>query len=124
VNTAAAVAELQALMNEHVGPFRTGAGLQVALAGIARLRQAVGTTPPGSPRRFDTARLDWFDLRNMLLVAEVVARAALTREESRGAHQRDDLPDTDDGWTVNQTVRLREGGVELGRVAVAEAAAA
>ena len=38
-------------------------------------------------------RLDWFDLRNMLLVARTVTQAALARTESRGAHQREDFPE-------------------------------
>ena len=53
---------------------------------------ALGDAPPAPLGAFDTARLDWFDLRNMLLVAETVATAALARTESRGAHQREDLP--------------------------------
>ena len=115
VNTAAVVSDLQSLMNRHVGPFRTAAGLNAALAGIRRLRTAIGTVPPGTPGGFDTVRLDWFDARNMLLVAEAVAAAALAREESRGAHQRDDFPETDEHWAVNQAISLRDGKLSLER---------
>ena len=112
-------------MSLHVGPFRTAAGLRQALAEIARLRSALGTNPPAALGGFDTARLDWFDLRTMLLVAETVAAAALAREESRGAHQREDYPGMDDRWAVNQTVRLDHGRLDLARrrVAVPQAAA-
>jgi succinate dehydrogenase flavoprotein subunit len=123
-NPAALVARLQGIMADGVGPFRTEAGLAAALHEIAKLRAALGDAPPGAPARFDMARLDWFDLRNMTLVAEAVARAALARTESRGAHQREDFVAMDPGWAVNQTVRLDGADMTLERVAVAGAAAA
>lgn len=106
---ASLVAELQALMSADVGPFRTDAGLRRALARLDALRAAAGDAPPGAPRAYDPARLDWFDLRNMLLVARVVAEAALMRTESRGAHQREDYPGMLDAWTCNQFVDLAGG---------------
>ena len=109
VNTAAMLADLQALMWEDVGPFRTEAGLNRALDRIGALDARLGTRPVGSPSAFDLSRLDWFDLRNMLLVARVVTEAALARNESRGAHQREDFPGMVDDWTRNQMVSL-EGG--------------
>ncbi len=109
VNTAAMLAELQSIMWADVGPFRTEAGLQRALEQIGALEAKLGTVPVGSPSAFDLARLDWFDLRNMLLVARVVTQAALDRTESRGAHQREDYPGMIDDWQRNQIVRL-EGG--------------
>jgi succinate dehydrogenase / fumarate reductase, flavoprotein subunit len=122
VNTAAILNELQQIMARDVGPFRTGEGLQRALTEIARLRQAIGATPPGTPHNFDLARLDWFDLRNALLVAEVVASAALARTESRGAHQRYDFTETDEtAWRVNQVIRLEKDRLAITRVAVPEA---
>ena len=105
-NTAALVARLQRLMAEDVGPFRTGAGLRRALAGIAALDAELGTAPPGPPgQAHDLARLDWLDLRQMLLVARAVVLAALAREESRGAHQREDFPEMREDWRVNQLIR-------------------
>jgi succinate dehydrogenase / fumarate reductase flavoprotein subunit len=122
VNLAALVVELQAVMDQRVGPFRTAAGLEAALSDIARLGQALGALPPGRKARFDTQRLDWFDARNMLLVAEAVTRAALSRRESRGAHQREDFPALDEGWSVNQTVRLDDARVAIDRVPVGDTA--
>jgi succinate dehydrogenase/fumarate reductase flavoprotein subunit len=117
-NPAALVTSLQEIMSRDVGPFRTAAGLERALAEIARLRDAMGPRPPGPARAFDAARLDWFDLRNMLLVAETVARAALARTESRGAHQREDFPAQADAWARHQTVHLADGALALGRTPV------
>ena len=47
-----------------------------------------------------------------------VARSALARRESRGAHQRDDYPGLDDGWTLNQTLSWRDGQWTLATQAV------
>ena len=51
------------------------------------------------------------DLRNMLIVSESIAKAALARQESRGGHTRDDYPKTDAEWgTKNLVVRLDDAG--------------
>jgi succinate dehydrogenase / fumarate reductase flavoprotein subunit len=111
INTAALLAELQALMSTEVGPFRTAGSLMRARAGVERLREALGDTPPGKPGvAHDLVRLDWFDLQQMLQVAECVIAAAAERTESRGAHQREDAPDTDPAWTLNQAITLDSAG--------------
>jgi succinate dehydrogenase/fumarate reductase flavoprotein subunit len=114
-NTAALFAALQAVMADEVGPFRTAAGLEEALDWVGALRVAAGAVPPGAPGAHDLARLDWFDLRQGLLVAEAIIRSAQARQESRGAHQREDFPGMDEAWTVNQTLQLRDGALQLGR---------
>jgi succinate dehydrogenase/fumarate reductase flavoprotein subunit len=118
-NTAALFVRLQAVMSDHVGPFRTAAGLETALQAVRTLRGEMGAAPPGRPRPHDLARLDWFDLRQALLVAESVILAAAARCESRGAHQREDFPGLDQGWLRNQIVRLADEGLLLSSVAVA-----
>jgi succinate dehydrogenase / fumarate reductase flavoprotein subunit len=114
-NTAEMIATLQATMADDVGPLRDAARLRRALARIEELTVALGERPFGAPTAFDLRRLEWFDLRNMLLVGRVVAATALAREESRGAHQREDFPDVEPAWRVNQTVRWREGAIALDR---------
>ena len=117
-NPAAAIGDLKALMADEVGPFRPQAKLQSALQGIARLKNEIGEVPFSSASTFDPVLVDWLDLRNMLLVAQSVAVPALARNESRGAHQREDHPGLDDSWCVNQIVALSRGtALELSRAA-------
>ena len=80
--------------------------------------------PPGGRRAFDLQRLEWLDLRNMLLVARVVTLAALRRTESRGAHWREDFPASSLNWELNQLVHLRGDEVQIdsSRPTVSEAA--
>src|SRR5262249_36505277 len=122
VNTAAMIQRLQATMADDVGPFRTEARLKRALATIDEMTRASGERPIGDGGAFDLRRLEWFDLRNMLLVARAVAMAALARAESRGAHQREDFPGMLADWRVNQVARL--GGSELSLARAPAAAAA
>ncbi len=129
LNTAALVARLQGIMSAGAGPFRTAAGLRRALDGLDAWD--IGAAPPGAPGvPHDLARLDWFDLRQMLLVARLVVTAALAREESRGAHQREDFPQSDAAWQRRQVVRCEamagqgEPSLASGRVAMVHSVAA
>jgi succinate dehydrogenase/fumarate reductase flavoprotein subunit len=124
VNTAAMMQRLQAVMADDVGPFRTQAKLERALAAIDALSQELGQRPIGDGGGFDMQRLDWFDLRNALLVARTVAMSALARTESRGAHQREDFPGMLPHWRLNQQARLGAGGVTLTPVPATTPAAA
>jgi succinate dehydrogenase flavoprotein subunit len=116
-NTASMIARLQAIMADDVGPFRTAAKLNRALAGIAALTGELGERPPrlagAADAGFDLQRLEWFDLRNMLIVAHAVAQSALARTESRGAHQREDFPKVLPAWQRHQRVRLTGGALQL-----------
>ncbi len=111
-NTAEMVARLQATMSDNVGPLRTGDKLNRALDDIGALAGDLGETPPGG-HPFDLERLEWFDLRNMLVVARAVAQAASDRTESRGAHQREDFPNVLPQWQLHQTVDWRDGGLQV-----------
>ena len=117
LNTAAMIARLQAVLADDVGPFRTAAKLSRAATEIAALAEELGDHPPrlagATDAGFDLQRLEWFDLRNMLVVARAVTHSALARTESRGAHQREDHPQMLPGWRRHQRVRLAAGGLQL-----------
>ncbi|MBX9588738.1 MAG: FAD-binding protein [Hyphomonadaceae bacterium] len=121
INTAEMVQRLQTTMADDVGPFRDAGRLTRALAAIDELTHELGDRPAGSPGAFDMQRLDWLDLRNMLLVARTVAQSALMRTESRGAHQREDHPGTLTEWQVNQVASLRGGRLNLKQAPIAAA---
>ena len=123
-NMAALIVRLQATMADNVGPLRTGAKLRQALSDIAAIVTEAGTRPPGRPGAFDLERLDWFDLRNMLIVARAVTEAALSRTESRGAHQREDFPRLAPQWQRHQAISRRGETLQIsGAPARLEAAA-
>ncbi|MDB5411872.1 MAG: succinate dehydrogenase, flavoprotein subunit [Rubritepida sp.] len=122
MNTAAMVERLQRVMSADVGPFRTVTGLARASVALEALRDELGDAPPGVPGTpQDLTRLDWFDLRQMILVAEAVVQGATARTESRGSHQREDFPEQDASWQVNQILQLAKDAArpDLSRVAVA-----
>jgi succinate dehydrogenase/fumarate reductase flavoprotein subunit len=123
-NSADMILSLQATMADDVGPFRTAAKLERAIAKLDGLASDLGERPFGESAPFDMQRTDWLDLRNMLLVARTVAQTALRRTESRGAHQREDFPGLLPDWRVNQMVRWRDDLLDISSAPPAEAAAA
>jgi succinate dehydrogenase / fumarate reductase, flavoprotein subunit len=122
-NLAALIARLQDVMQDLVGPFRTQSGLAQAVIEIDAIRIEAGTLPPGRTGPYALQRIDWFDLRSMLLTAEAITRAALARTESRGAHQREDFPGLADAWTLHLAITLKDGKPTLSRLPVAGAVA-
>jgi succinate dehydrogenase/fumarate reductase flavoprotein subunit len=102
--------ELRELMWSEVGPLRSKAGLARAVGRLAEMRAALGDLAVAPGQVFNPTLSDWFELRASLVAAEVVAQAALAREESRGAHQRADFPDTDPAWSRPQHVWMTRDG--------------
>jgi succinate dehydrogenase / fumarate reductase flavoprotein subunit len=124
LNTAEMLQQLQSTMQDEVGPLRDETKLSRALARIAAMKQELGELPPGDAGGFDMRRLEWLDLRNMLLVARAVAEAARARKETRGAQAREDFPQTSPEWASNQFVSLRGEALEISRARVPVEAAA
>ncbi len=114
------LAELQSLMWEKVGLLRTRDGLSAALDCLRRMQQDdLPAIAAQTDARSALAIQDWFGLRASLLAAETVALAALHRCESRGAHQREDFPETLSAYDHNQIVSLRDGALALAKSPVA-----
>ncbi|PXY19594.1 fumarate reductase/succinate dehydrogenase flavoprotein subunit [Prauserella muralis] len=90
--------ELQQSMNDLVGIIRKSDEMQKAIDKLAEIRRRIcGVTVEGH-RQYNPGWHLALDLRNMLLVSECVAHAALRRTESRGGHTRDDHPQMDAQW--------------------------
>ncbi|NQU71539.1 MAG: FAD-binding protein [Rhodospirillales bacterium] len=114
--------ELQELMWNDVGLLRTGEKMARALDRIQDMRRNdLPALRPSSDAGYNMEILDWYDLRSGLLVAETIAAAAINRRESRGAHQREDLPNQDPDFEKNQTVALEGDAPVLGWMDVVRA---
>ncbi|WP_101788235.1 fumarate reductase/succinate dehydrogenase flavoprotein subunit [Nonomuraea indica] len=90
--------ELQRTMNELVGIIRKAEEVQEALEVVEKLKERVRLVGAAGSRIYNPGWHLALDLRNMILVSECVARAALLREESRGGHTRDDFPGMNPQW--------------------------
>ncbi|AHH22318.1 putative succinate dehydrogenase flavoprotein subunit [Nocardia nova SH22a] len=90
--------DLQQTMNDLVGIIRKEHELEQANGHLQELRERYGNVTVEGHRQFNPGWHLAIDLRNMLLVSECVAQAALLRTESRGGHTRDDHPQMDANW--------------------------
>jgi succinate dehydrogenase/fumarate reductase flavoprotein subunit len=112
---------LQTLMWDKVGIFRTGQELQEAVQAIEEMKAK------DLPRlfvmdkhtRYNKELIETFEIENMLTIAEMIAKAALMREESRGAHFRKDFPKTDNkNWFANIYIQKKMGQMTLTKLPV------
>ncbi|MFG1928192.1 fumarate reductase/succinate dehydrogenase flavoprotein subunit [Cryptosporangium sp. NPDC048952] len=90
--------DLQKTMHELVGIIRKAPEIENALSTLVSLRERASTVSAVGGRTYNPGWHVALDLRNLLVVAECVARAALIREESRGGHTRDDFPEMSAVW--------------------------
>jgi succinate dehydrogenase / fumarate reductase flavoprotein subunit len=90
--------ELQQSMNDLVGIIRKSEEITEALSRLDQLRERFKHIHVEGDRRYNPGWNLALDLRNLLLVSECVAKAALERTESRGGHTRDDHPGMDSSW--------------------------
>jgi succinate dehydrogenase / fumarate reductase flavoprotein subunit len=102
-------AELQEVTHNLVGIIRTGSELKEAIEKIADIRKRSANVAVSGGRKFNPGFHLAFDLDNMLLVAESTAKSAISREESRGGHTRDDFPGMDSGWRQSNHIASFDG---------------
>jgi len=96
-SVAALRTELQNIMQNHFGVFRRGDFMQDGIAKLAELRGRIANIHlEDKSQTFNTARIEALELENLFEVAEATAIAAEGRNESRGAHARDDFRERDD----------------------------
>ena len=111
--------ELKDAMQVHVGIIRTEPDLEAGLTALEKLKVRANHFKVEDNRHFNSAWHQSLDMRNMLIVAEAMCRAAITRKESRGGHARDDYPEQDKGhWSkVNVVSRMSaSGAMEIAEV--------
>jgi len=102
--------DLQEVMQNLVGIFRTDEDLKKALAELVKLKSRVAKVSVEGSRLFNPGWHLSFDLKAMLTVSEAVTYSALARTESRGAHSRIDHPSVDSAWEKKRNVIVRESG--------------
>ena len=107
-----AQAELQDIMWECAGPFRSRDGLERGLARIHAMWRELPELTISDGDLFNLDVQDWYELRAMLGSAEAVVMSALERAESRGAHQRLDNPQAAPRFERNQLVSLADEASE------------
>jgi succinate dehydrogenase / fumarate reductase flavoprotein subunit len=108
--------DLQRMMHDLVGIIRRESEMSEALARLAVLKGRAGRVRVAGHRQYNPGWHLALDLRNLLLVGECVARAALERTESRGGHTRDDHPRMDRSWRrVRLLCELRGDVIALRR---------
>lgn len=104
-------------MSDKVGISRTANGLTAAQSTLlklnAELQKLQGMRPARGGAGYELA-VRWSEVRNVVLVARLITLAALQREESRGAHYRDDYPDISPGWQRRQETTIASIGDTAG----------
>ena len=113
--------DLQEMMQELVGIVRTEGEMQQALVKLEALKARAAGVGVAGHREYNTGWHTAIDLRNLLIVSEAIARAAIERKESRGGHFREDFPDKDKTFgACNIVLKKTAGGMQVERVAIPE----
>ena len=107
---------LQAIMQEHVGIIREKKDLEEGIVKLQEMKKEIAKTKAHSTSQYNPGWNMAIDLTNLIVTGEAVARAALLREESRGAHTRQDFEgESEDGTTYNVIVKKDQDGAMVAR---------
>ena len=90
--------ELELNMQQKVGIIRSKEVIEEGISKLENLKEQYKTVKAKGASQFNPGWHEALSMRNLLITAEAVARAALLREESRGAHTRSDFPGEQDHW--------------------------
>src|SRR3954463_7862373 len=114
--------DLQTMMQELVGIVRREEEIRRAIEGLTALNERARKVSVTGNREYNPGWHTALDLQNLLTVAEIVARAALERKESRGGHFRDDYPEKDPNFGKFNIVIRRgpNGEAQLSRETIPE----
>lgn len=99
---------LEGSMQQHVGIIRTKDNLETGISELEKLKAAYKNVKAKGASQFNPGWHEALALRNLLIVSEAVAKAALLREESRGAHTRADFPGEQKEW-LNYNIVISKG---------------
>ncbi|MEX0287531.1 MAG: fumarate reductase/succinate dehydrogenase flavoprotein subunit [Flavobacteriaceae bacterium] len=110
--------DLESNMQANVGIIRTEEELKKGIANLEEMKVAYKTVKAKGASQFNPGWHEAIGLRNLLITAEAVARAALLREESRGAHTRADFPGEQSEWLNFNIVSYKgpDGAMKLKKV--------
>ena len=114
--------ELRDMMQAKVGIIRTKEELDEAVEDLKNFESRRKSSYPGSSRKYNSGWHQALDLKNMVDVSYAATLAAITREESRGGHTRDDFPVPDDeywGKTIN-IIYMENGEIKIRQEPVVE----
>ncbi|MCU1316442.1 MAG: Succinate dehydrogenase flavoprotein subunit protein [Candidatus Acidoferrum typicum] len=113
--------DMQEVMQNLVGIYRTKEDLEKALVELEKLRVRAAKASVEGSRLFNPGWHLSYDLKAMLMVSEAVTYSALARTESRGAHSRIDHPNLDPVWEKKHNIIVRESGAMKRRESPIEA---
>jgi succinate dehydrogenase / fumarate reductase flavoprotein subunit len=106
--------EMQTMMDDKVGVYRTGAGLEEAIDKIKELQARFASVRvEDKGLKWNTDLMEAWELGALLDLAEVTAFSALWRTESRGGHFREDFPNRDDVNFLKHSVAWKNGRVDI-----------
>jgi succinate dehydrogenase / fumarate reductase flavoprotein subunit len=115
-NPYAVQSEVQQTMSDLVGIIRKEAEIQAAISELVKLRERANRVSAPGGTAYNPGWHLALDLRNIVLIADCVAQAALERQESRGGHTRDDFPGMSPEWRkINLVCSLEDDQVVLRR---------